>query len=269
MNRLPQAVTVSVGYDDLLALTLPLNLRHFDRVTVVSSPGDERTHDVVGGVADSPAGDRLHLYLTDDFTRFGASFNKGLALEGVFDTLGREGWLCYLDADTLLPDVVDWGGIEAGHLYSARRRMLADPRHYRPGLDWAALPLAQDIGGVFPGYFHIWHASDPRLAEPPPPWYDVTLAHAGGGDGFFQSRWPRSHKRHLPFDVLHLGPRDTNWYGRASPRLDGEKVGGYEAMYRLHRLWRKRRHLAEHERYDDRVPVPGHSPRPWVHGRDE
>jgi hypothetical protein len=25
----------------------------------------------------------------------------------------------------------------------------------------------------------------------------------------------------LPFEVLHFGPRDTNWFGRSSERLDG------------------------------------------------
>jgi len=54
-------ITVSVGYDDLLAITLPRNARHFERVVVVSSPDDKATAKVVASVANA------ELFVTDVF----------------------------------------------------------------------------------------------------------------------------------------------------------------------------------------------------------
>ena len=56
------------------------------------------------------------------------------------------------------------------------------------------------------------------------PWYDVDFTHAGGGDHHFQNHWSWGQKRMLPFNVLHLGPRDNNWFGRHSARLDGDQL---------------------------------------------
>jgi len=41
----------------------------------------------------------------------------------------------------------------------------------------------------------------------------VSFAHAGGGDAAFMQHWSRNDWIVLPFDVLHLGPIDLNWFG--------------------------------------------------------
>lgn len=253
-----RAIVVSVNYDDLLKISLPLNMRHFSECLVVTSHEDEGTQRVASSVP------HVRTFKTDAFRRHGASFNKGYALELAFQQLDRKGWLCVWDADTILPSDLKGvdGGLSPVCLYSARRRILSDPREYTHSYDWSRAPITTDL--VYPGYFHLFHTSDPALRNPP--WYDVTFSHAGGGDGYFQSRWPSKHKIRLPFEVLHLGPRDTNWFGRVSPRLDELPVGTTsEQMNQLHELWRHRHTLPPHERYGGRVSVPGHAPRPWIH----
>jgi hypothetical protein len=104
-------------------------------------------------------------------------------------------------------------------LYSPPRLILEDPRRWSPTIDWNLLasPTRDDI---FAGYFHLFNAADPVLVDKP--WYDVQYTHCGGGDYYFQARWLREHRsRELGFRVLHLGPRDVNWFGRVTPRLDG------------------------------------------------
>jgi len=255
-----RAIVVCVNYADILAITLPRNARHFEEVLVVSTPQDTATASTVNSVPNAK------LYCTEAFTRYGAKFNKGLALEEGFDALGRDGWICIHDADIVLPDV--WDGVEGitpGKLYSAPRRICTDPKAFRPQ-PWATFPPTRDI--VFPGYFQLFHAND--LALLPLPWYDVTFKHAGGGDGFFQSRWPKERKVRLPFDVLHLGPRDTNWFGRGNDEdmrafraADWRRRGqGFRPLIhgRTHScIW-----LASD--YAEHVEVPGHEPRVWVHG---
>ena len=107
-----RGIVVSVEYDDLLAITLARNARHFERILVVTSPADEATQDVAARVPNA------EVHTTDAFYRNGAAFNKGLALEEGFERIGREGWLLAWDADIVMPQRMDLAGIEIGNLYT-------------------------------------------------------------------------------------------------------------------------------------------------------
>ncbi len=232
-----RALTVCVEYDDLLRLTLPRLLRHFDWLLVVTSPADDRTQYLVAQtVAEAMAGDearKVQLHVTDAFTRGGATFNKGLAIEEGLDVLGRDGWLAIVDADIVLPStpIPNPQSLIPGFLYGpARRRMCVDPAAWDRGDDWSAHPFIQDH--ELAGFFQLFHASDPALWERP--WYGIDWRHAGGCDSVFQAKWPAERRVRLPFEVLHLGPDGTNWHGRISPRLDGAAIPGREARARAH-----------------------------------
>jgi hypothetical protein len=207
-----RGLIVSVGFDDLLALTLPRAMRHLTQCLIVTSPDDHATQ----AVARSVPGARL--FITDAFTRHGAPFNKGLAVEEALDDFGREGWLLIFDADVIIPDDADWSAAHPGHLHGARRVILENPADWRPDLAWRHRPAWRDDPAI--GYFQLFHADAPAVRDRRP-WYDPTFAHAGGCDAHFRELWPRAQTRILPFPVLHLGPVATNWYGRAAPRLDG------------------------------------------------
>ena len=253
-------LVVCVNFWDLLAITLPRNARFFDEVLVVTTPDDYRTQSVVG--AGPP---NVNVYCTDVFTKNGATFNKGAAVEEGLDVLGREGWLCLFDADIVIPSVgsvtirstgsVPWksGGtwpiqidsmddiaeeyLTPEFLYAPRRRNLLDPRQWQKYIDpesWTSLPYSPDF--EFGGYFHLFHASDPALG--PPPWYATNWRHAGGYDSDFIMHWPREKHLHLPFEVLHLGEDGKNWWGRVAPYLDGtHPTGGEAAKQRTDRMW--------------------------------
>lgn len=229
-------IVVCVGYDDLLALTLRPNVRHLSRCVVVTAPADAATRKIAESVPDC----RVHV--TDAFYRRGATFNKGAAVEEVFDAAGRErmGWTLIWDADVLLPArLPDVRGLDPAKLYGAVRRMFEDvTAPVPPEPAWRELPVSREWG--YPGYFHLFHGSAPVLRGTRP-WYDPSFRHAGGGDGYFQSLWSESQKEHLPVEVLHFGPRDTNWCGRVSPRADGGPVPGAEsAAAAMDRLVRRR-----------------------------
>jgi hypothetical protein len=239
-------LTVCVDYDDFLAITLPRNSWRFERVLVVTSPEDTRTQSLV--VYELGA----ECYVTDAFTRNGAKFNKGLAVEEALDVLGRDGWISVMDADVLLPEQASFEDIESGHLYGAHRRMLWDPSKYRDGMDWTEFPdcPAERAENEIPGYFQLFNSQDPALKEPP--WFGTHWRHAGGYDSDFQNHWPRSRQRWLPFEVLHLGTPGVNWCGRATPRLDDGTVhdAAAERWRDLSEFMRQRKRLgnftAEH-----------------------
>lgn len=257
------SLTVCVGYSDLLAITLPRNARHFHCTLVVTSPGDSRTIELVESLQRTMSPQHVQYFKTDAFTRHGATFNKGLAIEEAFDVLGRSGWMCVWDADTLLPTFPRFLKVlTRGILYSAARRILHDPKEWHPTLDWNSVPIVADTRPTtFPGYYHIFHAEDEALKTPSFPWYDVTFKHAGGGDGFFQSRWPKDKKVRLPDPVLHLGPRDTNWFGLSEEALMEND------RYRRAKGWV--RGVPPDYSYQERVNVPGYEARNWVYAPGE
>jgi hypothetical protein len=199
-----RGITISVNYAPQLAITLVRNMRHLAECLVVTSPEDECTK----AVARSVPG--VRVLETDAFTRHGARFNKGLAFEEGFDDMGRDGWLLVWDADILIPDCLALPELRPDVLYGCRRRMLANAVQWTPDLDWRHCPVAADGGPI--GFFQLFHAQGQHVGDKRP-WYDVSFAHAGGGDAYFMNLFPPSHRTLLPIEALHLGERDRNWFG--------------------------------------------------------
>lgn len=267
--RKPKGVVVCVGYDDLLAVTLPTILPHVESLTVVTDFDDRRTAALVKQA--QRCGGTVELLCTDAFYRHGAVFNKGLAIEEAFDFIGRSGWILVLDADILLPPAMgalDVRRLNPAVLYGAPRRICDPPEAYRSDKPWGKYPAGKDKEHA--GYFQLFHASAPSIAEQP--WYDVHFTHAGGGDGYFQSRFPAQRKAYLPFEVLHLGPRDQNWFGRVTPRLDGALVEGAARARTLMRSflgWKGWvRTGVRPSSFDERVEVPGYRKTGWKLGKN-
>lgn len=262
-----RGIVICVDYDDLLDITLPRNMRHLDECVVVTSLADRRTEQLVTNLQSTA---NVRLLRTDAFYRHGAKFNKGLAMEEGLDLLGRHGWILIWDADTLFPDhmptreMITVGRLRGDTLYGPYRKLLDDPRLWTPDFDWNRANDTFD--GVFAGYYQLFEATDPHLGESP--WYDVTFTHAGGGDGAFQARWPDNKKERLPFKVLHLGPRDTNWCGRISVRADGEMLpvtapenSQHMRDFLSYKGWRGHESGKE---FDEHVEVPGAKPTGFV-----
>lgn len=243
--------TISVGYASTLAICLVRNMRHLTECLVVSSPEDEATAEVVRAVPGAS------LFTTDAFTRHGARFNKGLAVQEAAEHFGRHGWWVIHDADILFPDVLPLDQFQPDRLQGARRRVLEDPSRWHPGFDWGSCPVRRDGGPV--GFMQVFHAEDPALRDKRV-WYDVSFSHAGGGDAAFLGHWPASKKVVLDFEVLHLGPPDTHWFGTDPASVD------IMSAYVHRNQWRNA--MAKHDptavhrvgEIIERVQVPGYEP---------
>lgn len=221
-----KALTVCVNFDDILRLTLPRTLPHVDKLLVITSSKDERTQAYLR--EQDP--DKVLTLVTDVFYENGAVFNKGAAIEQGFDVLGRQGWMLVMDSDIVIPSTIPQCKLEIGRLYTPHRRILADIAGMTelPDIPIESLPLHAEHGHY--GYFQLFHSNDPVLKKQP--WYEIDWRHAGGCDSTFQRRWHKSQRSRMPFEVIHLGPTDSNWFGRTHPRLDGDSLGA-EATERL------------------------------------
>ena len=228
------AIITCVDFSDLLAVTLPYNRHHFARVVVVTTTTDYQTHEVAVSNHATP-------FATDAFYDNGAMFAKYRALEQGLDFLGREGWLAIMDVDVLWPKNAHHD-YQHGCLYTPKRRMLKDLSELAAGVPaeekWTQYPYYHYLL-EWSGYTQIFHTSDPALG--PPPWHETDWIHAGGGDSFFQMKWPADKKLRPSWDCLHLGDAGTNWTGRVTARLDGTvPVGAGNRLLELRQLLRGR-----------------------------
>jgi hypothetical protein len=210
------AILVAVQYSDILRLTLPYNRRHFEKVLVVT---DLNSYEEVLAIAEPL---QVEVYATDEFYANGAVFNKWLCLERGYDILGREGWLCTMDADVAWPKHLPAGWVESlqtGKLYTPLRRMLPNiPKEIPDESAWRSYPTHRYIA-EWGGYSQIFNRADPVLGSPP--WYQTNWRHAGGGDSYFQMKWAPHNKIRPPWECLHIGESGTNWMGRVSRLADG------------------------------------------------
>lgn len=218
---------ISVEYADILSITLPRNLRHFSRIVVATSHADKDTQSLCESLG-------VTTYVTNDFYRDGHPFRKWLVLEQVLDILGRDGLICVLDADIILPAGFSETEYLRGNLYSPYRRMLDNPKEYTDELDWKTLPLANDREHA--GYCHVFHGEDAG----PTPWYPDWTS-AAGGDSDFQRKWRRRHRVRPNYECLHLGPAGKNWCGRTTDFLHGKNHLSSERQQALEKMLEQRR----------------------------
>lgn len=220
------ALTVCVDYADTLALMLPRFAPYLKSWTIVTTPRDQATIDLVNGYAEehgAPADGLLGLHLTEIFYAGGALFNKGAAMEEArTTTMPYRDWILLLDAD-IVPEP-DWypkvvaANPQPGNLHSAYRHITEDPSL----VDHPDLPRLNDDLGV--GYFQLFHATDVHAQHAKSlPLIDTKWYHAGNYDDCLKQRWPRPRRVELPIRLVHVGKQD-NWCGK----------GNNEAIARLH-----------------------------------
>ena len=221
LQELPtKAILTCVEYHDILGLTLPINAHHFESVTVVTTPGDKKTQEVVDKIPNATC------HLTDAFYAHGREFfNKGASIEEGFDVVGRDGWILVLDADIVLPSKIELPNLNEQKIYGTQRRILEDAHLFVDGLfreeeGWEKLPLKYEGSCNF-GFFQLFNSNAKPLKSHP--WYPVEWQTAAFSDVVFDKKWDvQNRHRLLDFQVLHLGEIEKNWLGRTTPFLNGD-----------------------------------------------
>lgn len=236
-----EGVTVSVGFDDMLDVSLTLNHPHLDSMIVVTSHDDKKTQAVA----------RKHgafCVPTDLIYKNGRHFNKGAAINAGFNYFQYHGWRLHLDSDIVLPDnfrrmLFNHHHLDRNSLYGADRvdvvgpkkvaslrdhfrdhpqhrcRFLVDCTHDRKFDGPLGGRMVSQLNGYTPlGYFQLWHASKQRG-------YPYSLGTAAHDDTMFSHLWPLKNRHLLPgVIVYHICARSPkwgeNWDGnRKQPRL--------------------------------------------------
>lgn len=189
-------LTTCVDYADFLERTLPAWTAGLDDTLVVTAPRDHATLELC-----ARHGVRTHA--TDVFFAYGASFNKGGALDEGVTVLAPVDWLLIFDADCLPPpswrDQLEAAPPVPGHIYGGGRT------------DEDGTPMS--LVGLVLGFLQLFHVTDPAMQERP---LFGDWSSAAAYDVVFAERWPRALWRRVPFTVVHLGESNVHWCGRGN-----------------------------------------------------
>lgn len=228
-----EAVITCVDHSDFLAHTLPFTKPHFDQVLVVTAPEDKKTQKVC-----DYWGVRYHA--TDCFNSRWGDFRKGCGINEGLDRLAKDGWVCHLDADIVLPPntkyVLERADLDPTMIYGIDRvmcpnweawqRFISAPEPHTEGNGFfvntvhSGFPLGTRLsfdheGGYIPvGYFQLFNPSASGIAK-----YIEGHSDAGREDAVFPTLWPRRKRALIPeITAYHLESESAemavNWKGR-------------------------------------------------------
>lgn len=220
-------LVVCVDYADLLSLSIERWVTSLDSLTVVTTPSDFATAELVKRHG-------CRLFQTGVFYSNGAAFNKGAAMEAARQQMPWKDWILFFDADIVPP--VDWLRQVKEH---AKPGMMNGARRFQSATKEDLLkPKLKLIGGEGPGvgYFQLFRHDD--LHARSVPLLDSCWPHAGVYDSVFLSRWRKDERHMMPLRLAHVGPMH-NWFGR-----------GNEEAYREMQSERERRGGWSHERME-------------------
>jgi len=200
-------ITTCVGelYASYLAQVIDAWADSLDFLTVVTD------YDSMGSmpIINPRLAPKLCVYATSAFTRHGAYFNKGAALNVGRRWSAPKDWVLCFDCDIQPP--VSWREftepcLKPGQLFGCRRRGV---KKFEPF-----------------GYFQLWHASDDKGP------YSEQYAHAGRYDVEYMERWPKQRWTELPFQVKHLGTPCKHWHGPGNEHLTRDLLRDGIAAYK-------------------------------------
>jgi hypothetical protein len=198
------AVQVCVDYADVLAHTLTINRRFFERFIIVTAPHDIETQEICRNYD-------VELVVSERFWQDGAFFNKAAGLNEGLRHAATD-LVCSLDADTILPTSVLHHVAcidDRESLYGMARKIhltyadyLTDTGEIRatgPGYTIGFFQLFWRSSAFFPGAFEESYSTAAH--------YDIE----------FMAHWPANRRKHLGDLVAsHIGARQINWFGRHS-----------------------------------------------------
>jgi len=224
-----RGIVVCVDYSDLLRKSLRRWHVGLDRLIVVTSTRDVKTHQLCESL-------NIETHRTDVFYANGASFNKGAAMsEAIFAKGLRDNadWLMTFDADIVPPE--DWRAqllknpINCGKIYGAYRHMAPEDTE-----DFSISGRPRMPQGWVIGFFMLFHSKDPCLPPADHPLFDIHWPHAGNYDTIFCRRWPKQNQIILTAPrMIHLGEERRNWTGR----FNTQELAAVLAKRRVHEDW--------------------------------
>jgi len=240
-----EAVTVCIGYGDILSHTIVENQHLVDHLVVITSPDDDETRAVCRRHS-------VHHVLSEEHRR-GGPFNKARLIQRGFDQIRGDEWILHLDADIVLPrkfrDLLDMAHLDPACIHGADRCNLIgfeawqtlkrdkgcwDNHSYQNHLriiENVGTRWCSSLHGYVPiGFFQLFHGEAARDRGIHIRTYPYHHGDAARADVQFALQWDRRQRVLLPeVVVLHLESQATklgaNWEGRTTQRFGPTAAG--------------------------------------------
>ena len=259
-----EGLTVSVDFADLLAETLPLNLKHFDDFVVVTSPEDRETQRIARYYG-------ARLVLTDKFRTRWNEMHKAAGINMGLQNLKLNEWVAHLDADMVLPPqtrhLIERANLDPQKLYGCDRFVVPGHDAWRAHQAMPALqqdnyhvhldifPLAPRFSGARmggyapPGFFQLWNPGESNVRK-----YPEEHTTAAKTDVLHTAQWWRRSREMLPeFVAYHLETepalQGADWGGRTTKRWGAEPDWSSHHHPRHHRPPPHHHHHHHHHPY--------------------
>jgi hypothetical protein len=237
-----EALTVSVGYGDFLAVSAEENRGLFDRHLVVTTPDDAETREVARRWG-------LELLLVEEATRDG-KFDKGHLIRRAQRMLAADSWRLHTDADIVYPrhfrDALRVADLDPACIYGFDRVMVKSwqqwkdlrdsgylahqwdyhcrvkfPKGVEVGSRWAA----SDFGYCPIGWGQLWHGAADEHVSFQHRAYPRYHGAASRTDTQMPLQFDRRKRVMVPEVIaVHLESEEremgANWNGRTSRRFE-------------------------------------------------
>jgi len=227
-----EALTVCVGFSDYLEHFLKYNLKHFDKLIVVTTKSDTSTIKLCKSI-------KVNYVFTN---RLGQSFNKGKAINDGLKKLSMKDWLLIIDADIILEkqfrNKTEQQKLNIKKLYGAIRINCLDYPSWEKysllnGSEQELFLKNESLKKMYKrnrtvrewnsgrkqivGYFQLLNCKN-KIIE-----YPEQYEGANKSDREFFNQWEFFNREFLQnINVLHLdntGRKGINWFGRKSPEF--------------------------------------------------
>ncbi len=205
---------VCVNYDDYLEETCKYNTIIFDKIYVITTPEDKKTHKICSLY------NNVLYYQTNVFKKNQAKFNKGAALDYGLSKIPKNIWLVIGDADCIYPTCMkqETSNLDINKLYTYKRHKIINKQHLTNVMSCVDEPMNmvnRNVNQVL-GYCQLFNTQSWFFNQDPH--YPKHYKHAGSCDVAFSAKWPKKERIVLNCGhILHLGEASRNWKGRKTP----------------------------------------------------
>lgn len=203
-------IIVSVNYNDLLAVSLPINKKVFDNITVVTSKEDSLCQRICQKF-------RVNCVVTDSMYDDDSEFNKGKAINEGIKSVQNPDYILLLDADTIVQENIDLETLDDDVLYTSPRYICKSYKLLKSLLFENKRP--QDIftieGDKGIGFFQLFNINNNSINRDKV--YPEFSSDASWDDLIFRDKFPK--RKSIDNRVIHLGDPYINWKGRKTNRF--------------------------------------------------
>jgi hypothetical protein len=208
-----ECMMVCVNYNDKLAITLPLNKKHFDNVVVITISTDKETVDICKR-------NNVTCIVSNRMKINNSVFNKAAMLNDGLKHLKRTDWILVTDADIILPQIFRsvLTNLDINNIYWTDRYLCKTRYDLEMFSKRSSIVRLWEHDDRPAGFFNLFNFKAQTIKNYKQ-LYDERFKACNRYDTQFFRSWPKNNRKKFSLPVIHLGHIGIDWYGRISEKF--------------------------------------------------